>query len=113
MISSSSRVPKEFGRAISKNTVNVRALGDCSTTKFAPTAQVAAQQGSYLARLFNTMARTNALEAEIASLQAQSQAPETKELLTQKQKDLSKIKLMKPFEYSHQGFAFFNLLLSR
>jgi NADH:ubiquinone reductase (non-electrogenic) len=78
-------------------------LGDCSATKYAPTAQVAAQQGAYLARLFNTMARTNALESEITSLKAQHQTPEIEEAIDRKQKELSRVKLMKPFEYSHQG----------
>jgi len=76
-------------------------LGDCAATKFAPTAQVAAQQGTYLARLFNTMAQTNALEADIKDLQAK---PGNYDIpIIEKQKQLSKVKLMKPFEYSHQG----------
>jgi NADH:ubiquinone reductase (non-electrogenic) len=79
-------------------------LGDCAATKFAPTAQVAAQQGTYLARLFNTMARTEHLESEIKSLQSQLSNPETKSQVDQKLKQLSKVKLMKPFEYSHQGY---------
>ncbi|KAI9183695.1 NADH:ubiquinone oxidoreductase [Blastocladiella emersonii ATCC 22665] len=37
---------------------DIWALGDCTATKFAPTAQVAAQQGTYLARQFNDMALT-------------------------------------------------------
>ena len=82
---------------------NDRSLGDCSASKYAPTAQVAAQQGAYLARLFNTMAMTSALENEIATLQAQPQTPSRQEALTEKEKQLSKVKLMKPFEYSHQG----------
>ena len=80
-----------------------RSLGDCSATKYAPTAQVASQQGAYLARLFNTMAQTNALEEEIAALKGKVSTPEIQAALTEKQKQLSKVKLMKPFEYSHQG----------
>ncbi|KNE66277.1 hypothetical protein, variant 1 [Allomyces macrogynus ATCC 38327] len=38
---------------------DVWALGDCTATAFAPTAQVAAQQGTYLARQLNDLARTN------------------------------------------------------
>lgn len=78
-------------------------LGDCAATKFAPTAQVAAQQGTYLARLFNTMAHTNTLETEIARLKSQPQTPETKAAIEGNVKQLSRVKLMKPFEYSHQG----------
>lgn len=80
-----------------------RALGDCSATKYAATAQVASQQGTYLARLFNTMSQTNALEAEIDALKKKPQTEEVTAALTEKQKQLSKVKLMKPFEYSHQG----------
>ena len=86
-----------------RSDVDSRSLGDCSATKFAPTAQVAAQQGTYLSRLFNTMAQTNALEAEIATLQAKTQSPEIESALAEKTKQLSKVKLIKPFEYSHQG----------
>jgi NADH:ubiquinone reductase (non-electrogenic) len=83
--------------------VDNRSLGDCSATKFAPTAQVAAQQGTYLSRLFNTMARTNALEAEIEALKAKPESPEIKSAIADKERELSKVKLIKPFEYSHQG----------
>lgn len=37
---------------------NIWALGDCANSKLPPTAQVAHQQGSYLAKAFNEMART-------------------------------------------------------
>ncbi|GFP57147.1 external alternative NADH-ubiquinone oxidoreductase, mitochondrial [Trichoderma asperellum] len=37
---------------------NIWALGDCANSKLPPTAQVAHQQGSYLAKVFNEMART-------------------------------------------------------
>ena len=85
-----------------EGTEGVWSLGDCSATKFAPTAQVAAQQGTYLARLFNTMAHTSALEAEIDSLKTM---PASQDAIVTKEKQLSKVKLMKPFEYSHQGFS--------
>jgi NADH:ubiquinone reductase (non-electrogenic) len=80
-----------------------RSLGDCSATKYAPTAQVASQQGTYLARLFNTMAVTNALEADIDALKVKPETEEVTAALAGKTKQLSKVKLMKPFEYSHQG----------
>ena len=86
-----------------EGTEGIWSLGDCAATKFAPTAQVAAQQGTYLARLFNTMAQTSALETEIQDLKAQAQTPEVKSALQEKVKQLSRVKLIKPFEYSHQG----------
>ena len=85
-----------------EGTEGVWALGDCAATKFAPTAQVASQQGTYLARLFNTMAHTTALEEEIESLKGTHGLPDA---IAAKEKQLSKVKLMKPFEYSHQGFS--------
>ncbi|BFZ64364.1 NADH:ubiquinone oxidoreductase [Saitoella coloradoensis] len=87
------------------------ALGDASQTKYAPTAQVAAQQGSYLGRLFNSMARTHSLEADIAYLQSQLAVtpvgtPARAGLEAELEavgKALSRTKQMSPFHYSHQG----------
>ena len=36
-----------------RGSANIFALGDASATKFAPTAQVASNQGKYLAKFFN------------------------------------------------------------
>jgi NADH:ubiquinone reductase (non-electrogenic) len=85
-----------------EGTEGIWSLGDCAATKFAPTAQVAAQQGTYLARLFNTMSQTNALETELQELKAIPKS-EAKSAIEEKARQLSKIKLIKPFEYSHQG----------
>ena len=40
-----------------KGADNVFALGDCTSTAYAPTAQVASQQGAYLGRCFNQLAK--------------------------------------------------------
>jgi len=93
-----------------KGAENVWAVGDCAVANYAPTAQVAAQEGSFLARLFNNMAKTEAIESRLKELsEAQEKAPskdardqvfaEIKEL----QKRLRRVKQMGPFEYSHQG----------
>lgn len=37
-----------------KGAPSVWALGDCSATQWAPTAQVASSQGNYLASIFNS-----------------------------------------------------------
>ncbi|KAB8218946.1 hypothetical protein BDV33DRAFT_192420 [Aspergillus novoparasiticus] len=58
-----------------KGSHNVWALGDCANSNLPPTAQVAAQQGAYLAMAFNSMA-----EAELGG------TPD-----------------IQPFQYSHQG----------
>lgn len=93
-----------------KGTENIWAVGDCAVANYAPTAQVAAQEGAFLARLFNQIAKTEQVEQELKQLsEAQESAPnkaardqvfaEIKEL----QKRLRRVKQMGPFEYSHQG----------
>lgn len=91
-------------------TEGIWALGDCSATKYAPTAQVASQQGAFLARLFNTMAHTQALEVDLDHLDTLSQEAKTAEdrealerEIQKKSKSIRKIKQLSPFEYSHQG----------
>src|SRR6195952_5804705 len=46
-----------------KGTENIWAVGDCAVANYAPTAQVAAHEGAFLARLFNQLAKTQELEA--------------------------------------------------
>lgn len=91
-------------------TDGIWALGDCSATKYAPTAQVASQQGAFLARLFNNMAKTQNLERELHDLQelaAQTQPADDREHIdrevAKKAKLVRKVKQLSPFEYTHQG----------
>lgn len=90
-------------------TENVWAIGDCAIANYAPTAQVASQEGAFLARLFNSLAKTETINAELRNLsEAQAKAPaeERNEIFTQikaLQKSLRRIKQIGPFEYSHQG----------
>ncbi|KAK7689597.1 hypothetical protein QCA50_007389 [Cerrena zonata] len=82
----------------------VFALGDCTATSYAPTAQVAAQQGSYLARVFKQIAKRDALVYELQALENAGSLDEEK----QKQKadltkQVEKSDKVKPFKYSHQG----------
>ena len=93
-----------------KGTENIWAVGDCAVANYAPTAQVASQEGSFLARLFNQMAKTEQIESELAELsEEQGSAPnkETRDVVFEQIKDLQKrlrrVKQMGPFEYSHQG----------
>ncbi|EPB86786.1 NADH dehydrogenase [Mucor circinelloides 1006PhL] len=74
---------------------DIYALGDATATRYAPTAQVAAQQGKYLARLFKQLAVRDELEAELANA--------TEEEKARKDRRLRKAKDIKPFHYSHQG----------
>ncbi|CAO3614067.1 unnamed protein product [Cunninghamella echinulata] len=74
---------------------SIYALGDATATKYAPTAQVAAQQGKYLARVFHQMAHCDKLEAELQHVSEENRA--------KKERKLQKAKDIKPFHYSHQG----------
>jgi NADH:ubiquinone reductase (non-electrogenic) len=93
-----------------KGTENIWAVGDCAVANYAPTAQVAAQEGAFLARLFNQMAKTEQIELELAGLSTEQEKAPSKELrdaafgkIKDLQKRLRRVKSMGPFEYSHQG----------
>ncbi|PWY73164.1 NADH-ubiquinone oxidoreductase C3A11.07 [Aspergillus sclerotioniger CBS 115572] len=90
-------------------TENVWAVGDCAITNYAPTAQVAGQEGAFLARLFNTMAKTEAIEKDLKQLseaQALAKGEERDQVfdeIRERQKQLRRTKQIGPFQYSHQG----------
>ncbi|KAF2767689.1 external NADH-ubiquinone oxidoreductase 1 mitochondrial precursor [Teratosphaeria nubilosa] len=93
-----------------KGTENIWAVGDCAVANYAPTAQVAAQEGGFLARLFNQMAKTEQIEDELKQLSVQQETAKSKEArdealgkIKDLQKRLRRVKCMGPFEYSHQG----------
>lgn len=93
-----------------EGTEGIWALGDCTATKYAPTAQVASQQGLYLAGLFNQLARAQELEDEISVLSEKSKAASDdtarRNILSEietKTRRLRRNKSLLPFEYSHQG----------
>jgi NADH:ubiquinone reductase (non-electrogenic) len=73
------------------------ALGDCTSTQYAPTAQVASQQGAYLAKLFAQLAKRDALLEQIVAAKQEGASTESLE------KRLTKIENLRPFHYSHQG----------
>ncbi|KAI7860696.1 hypothetical protein BDC45DRAFT_492617 [Circinella umbellata] len=79
-----------------KGANDIFAFGDASATQFAPTAQVAAQHGKYLARVFGQLASQEKLEAELVTAT-------TEEEKAKKARKLQKAKDIKPFHYSHQG----------
>ncbi|RFU28846.1 hypothetical protein B7463_g7480, partial [Scytalidium lignicola] len=87
---------------------DIWAVGDCAVAGYAPTAQVASQEGAFLARLFNTMAKTEAIEKQIQDLSSSlnlapgNSAEIAKEIETH-EKQLKRIKDIKPFHYTHQG----------
>ncbi|MDI1489275.1 MAG: NADH:ubiquinone oxidoreductase [Ramalina farinacea] len=90
-------------------TENIWAVGDCAIANYAPTAQVASQEGAFLARLFNSMAKTDTINTELSLLSEQqakvSGDDRTAVFDSMKalQRQLRRVKQIGPFEYSHQG----------
>lgn len=76
---------------------DIYALGDCTFTKNAPTAQVAHQQGIYLASLFKNLAKIENLEYQIASTE-DSTVVDTLQRRVNKQKQG-----IQDFKYKHMG----------
>ena len=90
-------------------TENIWAVGDCAIANYAPTAQVASQEGAFLARLFNSLAKTETINAKLAELsvaQAKASGEERTRIfdeIKECQRQLRRVKQIGPFEYSHQG----------
>ncbi|KAG8940867.1 NADH:ubiquinone oxidoreductase [Tulasnella sp. 408] len=91
---------------------DVYAIGDCTATSYAPTAQVATQQGRYLARLLGQLAKKEELETRLAELRGERsglpEGPEGKvknnaEEIESVVKQLNRVSKIRPFHYSHQG----------
>ncbi|TLD05180.1 uncharacterized protein PgNI_09972 [Pyricularia grisea] len=89
---------------------DIWAIGDCAVAGYGPTAQVASQEGAFLARLFNNMAMTEALENKIQELssslnvkQADRAPAEVSAEIAEYERKLRRIKDIRPFKYSHQG----------
>ncbi|KIY69432.1 FAD/NAD(P)-binding domain-containing protein [Cylindrobasidium torrendii FP15055 ss-10] len=90
-------------------TDGIFAIGDCTSTSYAPTAQVASQQGAYLARVFAQIAKKTSLEARISELETKTPAAANEEERKANAKELDAAKksaelvAIRPFHYSHQG----------
>ncbi|KAJ4391464.1 NADH:ubiquinone oxidoreductase [Gnomoniopsis smithogilvyi] len=87
---------------------DIWAVGDCAVAGYAPTAQVASQEGAFLAKLFNNMAKTEAVEQSIRELSSSlnlkpGNAAEIARQIEDQERQLRRIKDIKPFHYSHQG----------
>lgn len=80
---------------------SIFAIGDATATAFAPTAQAASQQGTYLARVFGQMARADALASKLEEAKAQGGEAESETKSIERQ--LAKAEKLRPFHYSHQG----------
>lgn len=81
---------------------DIFAIGDCTATSYAPTAQVASQECAYLGRVFQQLARRDELHARLQEVKGASDA-EAKDEAAQIAKRLAKVEKIRPFKYSHQG----------
>lgn len=91
-----------------QGTRDIWAVGDCAVAGYAPTAQVASQEGNFLAKLFNNMAKTEALEDNIRELSSTlnlkpGNAADIARQIEDDERQLRRVKDIKPFHYSHQG----------
>lgn len=89
-------------------TDEVWAIGDCTSSHYAPTAQVAAQQGSYVGRLLNQIAERDDTLDKVTMLKEQldsgSADPNVvSNELRHWERRLEKASSLKQFQYSHQG----------
>lgn len=87
---------------------DIWAVGDCAVAGYAPTAQVASQEGAFLAKLFNNMAKTEELESKIRELSSSlnlkpGNTADASKQIEEYERQLRRIKDIKPFHYSHQG----------
>lgn len=80
-----------------KGSDNIFALGDCTFTKFAPTAQVAFQQGIFLAQHLKRLDDIEVLTHKILNPGPQDRVDRLTKKLAVMESSL------KPFKYNHQG----------
>lgn len=87
-------------------TDDVFACGDATATSYSPTAQVASQQGKYLARIFNQLAKKEELEEAITAARQTRTVGSSSELYVDVEhlvKQYNRVATLRPFNYSHQG----------
>ncbi|WVN89662.1 uncharacterized protein L203_104892 [Cryptococcus depauperatus CBS 7841] len=82
-------------------TEGVYAIGDCTATSYAPTAQVASQQGIYLASVFQKLGQKAKLERQLAELKLNPSVDASE--IESTVKKLNRATKITPFHYSHQG----------
>ncbi|KAG4300737.1 hypothetical protein PCK1_003166 [Pneumocystis canis] len=113
-----SKIPEQSGSSrglvvndylVVKGTENIWAIGDCTATKYAPTAQVAFQQGQYLANLFDMLSKSRKFEKEIQYLEnllSDNIDFEKKKIIKKdidaKTKKMQRLSIV-PFEFSYRG----------
>ena len=68
---------------------------------YAPTAQVATQQGVWLARYLGQLAKKEKFEAKLREIRSSPES--TPEAIETAVKHINKHSKLRPFHYSHQG----------
>lgn len=81
------------------------AIGDAAATDCPPTAQVASQQGRYLADVFNQFARIDVQAKSLEELKSKAQSsPESQSEIERAEKKLQRLqRSLKPFHYTNKG----------
>jgi NADH:ubiquinone reductase (non-electrogenic) len=79
----------------------IYAVGDCTATAYAPTAQVASQQGMFLANMFGKMGQKMKAERQLQELKAEGGAAAV-EAVEGLEKKVTRYSKLTPFHYSHQ-----------
>lgn len=80
-------------------TDGIYAIGDCTATQYAPTAQVASQEGAFLASMFGKLGQKRKYELQLKELRERSASLEEIDTVVKKYNRASKLS---PFHYSHQ-----------
>ncbi|TFK95584.1 FAD/NAD-P-binding domain-containing protein [Pterulicium gracile] len=85
---------------------SIFSIGDCTASSYAPTAQVASQQGAYLATVFKNLAKKEKLEAKL-KVEGEGKGREVRandaEVEATKKQLQRYEKALRPFHYTHQG----------
>ena len=80
----------------------IYAIGDCTATQYAPTAQVASQQGIFLAQMFGKLGQKAKLENQLSELRDQASGRADPAEIEGVMKKLKRVSKLTPFHYSHQ-----------
>ena len=88
-----------------KGAEGIFAIGDCTATSYAPTAQVASQEGAYLARVLKQLARRDTLAQQLEETRRaeETEAGEKEKKVKALEGQIAKAENLRPFKYSHQG----------
>lgn len=83
---------------------SVFAIGDAAATTCPPTAQVANQQGHYLAYVLESLARIDRIKKKLEATRAQPSSPEQMAEIHRLERKLDRTQTgLKPFHYTNRG----------